>query len=221
MKKLIFFSFFLIIFTIFYYYTEYSTYSISSACIRITNSGEGEVPSIPDDENGSCMKIRTGSVRDAGDVSAVVSGIRYKVVFISPEKKNDDDLGKSEDASYEEPLKKKRAAVIREAGDEPSDIVIAVINGSEADGFTKEELLESVINIQNSNPDVDIIVTDRFQIPSERIVVKNVLTLDVMGISSVITIRYKVVFDKSGKPVSISKESLDRRYPDTGKIEKK
>lgn len=221
MKKLIFLSFFLIISIVFYYYSEYSTYSISTACVQITNSGEGEVPSIPVDENSSCMKINTGSDIDPKDVSMLVSGIRYKVIFVNPEKKNDDDPGKSEDASYEEPLKKKGTPVIRDTGNGPSDIVIAVINGSEAEGFTNEELLESVINMQNSNPDVDIIVTDRFQIPSEKIVAKNALTLDVNGISSVITIRYKVILDKSGRPVSISKESLDRRYPDTGKIEKK
>lgn len=219
MKKLIFLFFFFIALITFYYYSEYSSYSISTVCVQITNSGEGEIPSIFDDVNSKCMKINTGLDRDSEDISAMVSGIRYKVIFVSPEKKNDDDLGKSEDELYDKPGKKKKISAIKNI--ETSDILIAVINGSESDGFTTEELLESVINVQNSNPDVDLIVTDRFQIPSDRIVVKNAETLDVNGLSSVITIRYKVVLDKSGRPVSINKASLDRRYPDTGKIEKK
>ncbi|HRZ79817.1 MAG TPA: hypothetical protein P5044_07410 [bacterium] len=221
MKKLIILLFFLIISAVFYYYGEYSSYSISEACVQITNFGDGEVPDVPSVPDSACMKIRTGKGGENKDISMQIAGIRYKVISITPEKKNDDHLGKSDDNPYEEPEKKGPSPVIKEPNKEPPDILIAIINGSEADGFSKEELLEAAISMQNLNPDVDLIVTNRFNIPSERVVVKNTAVLDLSGISSVITVTYKVVLDKEGKPVSISKERLDRRYPDTGKIEKK
>lgn len=221
MKKLIFFSFFLIISVVFYYYSRYSSYSVTSACIEITNFGKGDVELIPAEENSNCLKILTGSKGEKKNISETISGIRYGLINVVPEKKNDDHLGRSDETPYEEPEKNNETVIRKEAEKESPDILIAIINGNESEGFTKEELFESVISIQNLNPDIDLIVTDRFEIPSEKIVLKNAEALDVNGISSVITVRYKVVLDENGTPFSIMKKSLDRRYPDTGKIQKK
>ena len=218
MKKLITLSILLIIAAVFYYYNEYSSYSVTTACVEITNSGRGEIPSVQAEENGICMKIRTGANAEKKGFYEKISGIRYKVIFVVPEKKNDDHLGKSDDTPYEEPEQKEDFVIKKDVYDESPDILVVVINGNEAEGFTKEDILESVINIQNLNPGINLIITDRFEIPSEKIVLQNAQVLDVNGISSVITIKYKVILDNEGKPFSIKKVSMDRRYPDTGKI---
>lgn len=223
MKKLIILLLLAFSFAIFYYYGEYSKYSITFSCVEIIEGGnvsDPEVaPTVSDNEN-KCLKINTGQ-KELSSFIKDSDGVKYKIFFVQPEKKNDEHFGKtSDEIIYEKPDNKKEAVFQPDVKYEPSDISIVFINANESQGFTNEEILESIINVQTIYPDVDLIVTSGFKIPEDRIIRKSVATVNTMGIKSIITVTYKVILDEKRKPFSVETEDIRFSYPDTGKKKK-
>ncbi|HNW82027.1 MAG TPA: hypothetical protein PKG52_03965 [bacterium] len=223
MKKLIALLLLICCFGVFYYYNEYSKYSITYSCVEIIEHGnvsdvKAEL-SIPGNEN-KCLNIETGQIGRSNFVKDM-AGVKYKVFFVQPEKKNDEHLGKtSDEIIYELPENKKEKVFEPDVKYEQSDISIVFINTAESQGFTSEEIMESVINVQTIYPDVDLIVTNGFKIPEDRIIRKSVKTVNTMGVSSIITVGYKVILDENRNPFSVEIEDINFSYPDTGKKKK-
>ena len=223
MKKLIIFVVSLISFVIFYYFSQYSKYSTTVSCVEIIEYSKEDAPEIVSqllDNKNKCLKIDTQKIEQSGPMKDE-AGIKYSIFFVQPEKKNDEHLGKMpDDIADEVPAEKKETNFSPNIKLQASDITIVFISIDESQGFTNDEILESVISAQTLYPDVDFTITDGFQIPEDRIIRESVTRVDTMNKSSVITINYEIILDEKGKPFLIKTGDVRFKYPDTGKKKK-